>query len=99
MYRLSLAAAAILILCLCARAQAMDAQKLAQAKADEIASAGRLYHPHAKWPAKARREGVGRGATASRAVANCCYWGKRKPMAIAWSRSKSGRYYACVIYF
>ena len=74
---------------------------LAQRKADLLARQNRLYHPHiAPWPKGAKAEGVGRGGSRKRAISNCCYWGKRKPMSIAAAKSAtSGRWYACVIYW
>ena len=72
---------------------------LAQVKADLLASQDRLFHPQMRWPAGARREGVGKGKSAKASVRACCYWGQRKPVYIGTSQSpRTGTWYACVIY-
>jgi hypothetical protein len=63
------------------------------AKARILAARGRVFHPGGGMGGY-HYEGVGSGATASQALANCCYSGKRRVAAQAVVKGANGRYYA-----
>jgi hypothetical protein len=67
----------------------------AQEDADRMAASGRLGHFGRR---RGGYEGVGFSTrSASDALANCCYWNKRKAIQIGTARGPRG-WYACVRY-
>lgn len=66
----------------------------AQQDADEMARTGVLRHRSSC----GCREGIGMGATAEQALANCCYYGRYAIREKAVSRGLNGRWYAVIRY-
>lgn len=70
-------------------------QNAAQEKANRMARTGILSHGGRL---AGRYEGIGFSSrSAQDAIKNCCYWGRRTPIAIATARGSRG-YYAVVGY-
>ena len=67
-------------------------------KARILAARGRVFHPGGGMGGY-HYEGVGSGATANQALANCCYSGQRRVAAQAVVKGANGRYYAVRWFF
>ena len=71
---------------------------LLKVKANRMARLGKLGHITPGRLAGAKCEGVGYSTrSSSKAVRNCCYYGKRKVIACAVTRGRRG-WYACCQY-
>lgn len=83
----------------CAVASAAPVRQigLAQRKAEQQASEGRMRHVGGGFGG-GRYEGVGFSSrSADEAIRSCCYWGRLTPREIGVARGRSG-WFACVIY-
>ena len=70
----------------------------AQAKVNEMARRGRLYHLGGGMCGY-HYEGIGSGSSPSQALANCCFTGQRRCAVSAVAQTRSGRWFAIKFFY